>query len=157
MPATCIECDQPAFARQRCRGHYNRWHYRQNPERHRQRAKDWYRSNPDKAAANRARRDAEALRRGARDYYARNPIAGRIHSAAQRARHFGVPGVLTVEAIVARIAFYGGRCWVCGDPWQQLDHVKPLSAGGPNWPSNVRPICEPCNLTKGSTWQGAAA
>jgi len=50
------------------------------------------------------------------------------------------------------VAYYGGRCWMCGAPWEQIDHVKPLRVGGPNWPANLRPACGPCNGRKNGIW-----
>lgn len=44
---------------------------------------------------------------------------------------------------------FGFRCYVCGGPWEQDDHVIPLSRGGTNWPANLRPICKLHNLMKG--------
>lgn len=60
------------------------------------------------------------------------------------------PGTASPEAIAARIAFYGDRCWVCRAPAEQIDHVIPLSRGGSNWPANLRPICAACNQHKGA-------
>jgi len=44
-------------------------------------------------------------------------------------------------------------CPCCGNPWGQrdtisLDHIVPLSRGGPNTGENVQPLCQPCNLWK---------
>jgi len=41
---------------------------------------------------------------------------------------------------------------MCGAPWEHIDHVKPISKGGSNWPANLRPACEPCNLRKSDQW-----
>lgn len=72
----------------------------------------------------------------------------------RRALKVGAPGFATPEQISARIAFYGHRCWMCGAPWRQIDHVKPLSKGGSNWPANLRPACRPCNGRKNNRWEG---
>jgi 5-methylcytosine-specific restriction endonuclease McrA len=61
-------------------------------------------------------------------------------------------GTYTREQIQDRVAFWGFRCWVCRGPWDTMDHVKPVVAGGPSWPSNLRPICKTCNQRKGKTW-----
>ncbi len=52
-----------------------------------------------------------------------------------------------------RFSMWGGRCWVCGiaDATED-DHVKPISVGGSHCLSNLRPICQPCNASKGSRW-----
>lgn len=41
------------------------------------------------------------------------------------------------------------RCYVCGsDDPVDLDHVKPLHAGGEDNSSNLAPICRACHLKK---------
>lgn len=51
-----------------------------------------------------------------------------------------------------RIDYFGGKCWICGEPWQHLDHVKPIKAGGWHALSNIRPACARCNRRKSSLW-----
>lgn len=70
----------------------------------------------------------------------------------RNARKAGAAGSATPGQIAARVAYYDGKCWMCGAPWQQIDHVKPVAKGGPNWPANLRPACAPCNRSKGSRW-----
>jgi hypothetical protein len=41
---------------------------------------------------------------------------------------------------------------MCGNLADHMDHVKPLAAGGSQWPSNQRPACWPCNFRKGARW-----
>ena len=81
--------------------------------------------------------------------------AGRDREAEERARLLRVqaaPGHATPEQLAARWAYYGGRCWMCRGPARVFDHVKPLSRGGCNWPSNQRPACWACNGRKGRRW-----
>ena len=53
----------------------------------------------------------------------------------------------------ARMAYFGGQCWLCGSPdASEVDHVKPLSKGGSHMLSNIRPACGPCNRRKASKW-----
>jgi 5-methylcytosine-specific restriction endonuclease McrA len=62
-------------------------------------------------------------------------------------------GQCTPEQLAARIAYYGGRCWLCGgESADTIDHVKPRSAGGPDWPSNLRPAHRRCNSKKRAKW-----
>ncbi|MGC0144464.1 HNH endonuclease signature motif containing protein [Pseudactinotalea sp. Z1732] len=57
------------------------------------------------------------------------------------------------EQLVARIAFYGGVCWICREvPYEELDHVKPVKAGGPHMLANLRPACRSCNASKNASW-----
>ncbi|MGC4964255.1 HNH endonuclease [Gordonia sp. DT101] len=63
---------------------------------------------------------------------------------------------VTPAGLRARWDYYEGRCWVCGDLAEHMDHVRPLSRGGSHCLANLRPACAACNLTKGSTWPLAA-
>lgn len=69
-------------------------------------------------------------------------------------RQFKLGGAATIEQILARVAYFGERCWICGAPWEHLDHVKPVTAGGPDLLANLRPACSSCNSTKRTTWLG---
>lgn len=91
------------------------------------RIKKWHADNPE--------RSRELGRRGAMRHYA----------AKQ-----GAQGHATTEQIAARWDYYGGRCWICGAPATQTDHVIPLTRGGSDWPSNQRPCCTRCNRSKGN-------
>ncbi len=43
-----------------------------------------------------------------------------------------------------------GKCLCCGRVSElTIDHVLPISKGGSNAPSNVQPLCRPCNSSKG--------
>jgi 5-methylcytosine-specific restriction endonuclease McrA len=111
----------------------------------------------------------ETLRRQARARYERNREAENARSAAWRRanpekwsianrtaarrsfeRRRNTPGFATAEQVRQRIAYYGWRCWLCGEPWAEVDHVIPVKHGGTNWPSNLRPACWTCNRSKGS-------
>lgn len=47
--------------------------------------------------------------------------------------------------------FKGQPCCVCGKPSDTVDHVIPISRGGNNELSNLRPLCRSCNSTKADT------
>lgn len=135
----------------------------------------WRKSNPSvvrKIAKGSYERHADARRRRSREYRAANIERARARCAewkrrnaaqaaaiqnVRRARNLGAEGTATPEQIAARIAYYGHRCWMCRAPWEHIDHVKPVAAGGSNWPANLRPACAACNLRKGSRWNGLAA
>jgi len=73
----------------------------------------------------------------------------RLKEIRRRARKRGAAGNATNEQILARIAYYGWKCWMCGAPWEEIDHVIALARGGSNWPANLRPACAHCNHSKG--------
>jgi hypothetical protein len=70
----------------------------------------------------------------------------------RRRRERMAQGIATAQQIAARVAYYGGLCWMCREPYAAIDHVKPLSKGGSNWPANLRPACWSCNSRKGARW-----
>ena len=76
----------------------------------------------------------------------------RMYATQHRVLKAGASGYATVEQIQARIDYYGKCCYICGAPYEHIDHVIPLSKGGSNWPANLRPTCSKCNLKKGSKW-----
>ena len=70
---------------------------------------------------------------------------------AERMR--SAPGFATTAQVAGRVDLYGGLCWICRErPYEAIDHVKPISKGGSNWPANLRPACTPCNSSKGAKW-----
>lgn len=58
----------------------------------------------------------------------------------------------TIEQLADKVRHWGWKCWMCGDPWQVIDHVKPLSKGGWDALCNLRPACKWCNGFKHSRW-----
>lgn len=83
----------------------------------------------------------------------RSREARRRHEAKRRARVRGATVVsFTAEQLAARLSMYSG-CWICGNPrWTEVDHVKPLSKGGPHMLANLRPACFDCNRNKAAEW-----
>jgi 5-methylcytosine-specific restriction endonuclease McrA len=91
-----------------------------------------------------------------REWRKANPDKVRAMIKAQNARRYAIeknaPGRATGEQITARWAYFGNKCWMCGAPATDTDHVKPLAKGGSNWPANLRPACQPCNRSKSARW-----
>jgi 5-methylcytosine-specific restriction endonuclease McrA len=102
--------------------------------------KDYYKNHKDR------------MRSALRAWRKANPERVVILYMHRRAREKEAPGTTTVEQLQSRIAFYGERCWICGEPFQAIDHVIPLTKGGTNWPANLRPICKQCNSKKQAQW-----
>ena len=87
-----------------------------------------------------------------REWAKRNPERDRQHKKKATAMYYGrrrnAPGRASTDQVAARWAYYAEKCWMCGAPATQNDHVIPLSRGGSNWPANLRPACGPCNREK---------
>lgn len=76
----------------------------------------------------------------------------RANFLVYRARKLVAGGNATSEKIAARWNYFSGKCWMCGEPAEHMDHVKPVVAGGGSWASNLRPACASCNKKKGGKW-----
>jgi 5-methylcytosine-specific restriction endonuclease McrA len=115
------------------------------------RVQAWVAANKDRRVEYRRayyRRNAEKIKATVKAYYEANPEKWKAWTQARRARDRSAPGTATTAQIDARVAYYGGKCWMCGDPADTIDHVIPLSRGGSNWPANLRPACKSCNCSK---------
>lgn len=85
--------------------------------------------------------------------YQRHKHKWRVYNANRVNRVKAATSPHTTEAkILARLAYFGHRCWVCGGEGVERDHVKPLSKGGAHLPCNIRPICVFCNRSKKDAW-----
>lgn len=110
-----------------------------NREKQRLSSLAWKKRNPERVAAQRQRYNLE------------HPHYGTESSTVQRARQYGVAenGRVNRQAIIDRDK---GTCYLCGaKPVPEdltLDHVVPLSKGGPHLPENVRVACRHCNAVK---------
>jgi 5-methylcytosine-specific restriction endonuclease McrA len=59
---------------------------------------------------------------------------------------------VTADQLDRKWKRYKGRCWMCGEPAVEWDHVRPLTKGGAHALRNLRPACRPCNASKGDVW-----
>lgn len=126
------------------RAEYMKEYRKRNPDYDKNRARDpeyfrqWSRENRER------KRKLDA------DWLARNPGKKAEYDARRRARVKG--STLNIADIQSRMAMFGNKCWMCSGPFEQIDHVKPLAAGGPHILANLRPSCRKCNARKGARW-----
>ena len=71
-------------------------------------------------------------------------------SAVASANKRSTRGTITDAAYLDKFAYYGWKCWYCGEPAKCIDHALPLAGGGLNIPANILPACMECNSRKGS-------
>lgn len=95
-------------------------------------------------------RNQDRVRVSRKKWSAKNPDYARVQHLIRRDADKG--GNLTQAKYEARWAYYNGKCWMCGKPAREMDHIKPVSKGGKTWASNLRPSCRSCNPRKGATW-----
>lgn len=113
-----------------------------------------YRKRPEVRAAIYARHALEETDPESPRYKRMKARKRRLSSAERSQVDVGVN--VTRHQLQDRLAYYGGACWMCGADTSQVglhwDHVKPLSRGGVDLASNLRPSCPPCNMSKGANW-----
>ena len=138
---------------------------RRNPEYNRAaaiRTAGWREANPEKVKElNESNRmvpgNAELARVRQQAWHKANPEKSKINGQISKANHEDrtlsatIPGEVPV-ALDLKMILLGHKnlCYVCGDPWEHWDHVTPVSRGGLHHRSNLRPMCAPCNLSKGA-------
>lgn len=88
-----------------------------------------------------------------RSWQENNPHKARVITFRRLARLAQAPGGKfdrDRSDYQARLKYYGHVCAYCGKaPATELDHAIPVSRGGGNWASNIRPACFTCNTSKG--------
>jgi len=78
-----------------------------------------------------------------------NPERQREWSRRRRARQANNLVIeFTDEQLAQRMTYWGNRCWMCLGSFDEVDHVIPISLGGPHCLSNLRPACTECNRKK---------
>lgn len=127
-------------------------------ERARAASEAWRRDNPELYAESQRRyREEHQEERAARlkRWMRENPAAVKAMRSRREARVRGAACVpFTPAQLSARVAIFGGRCWMCRGPYEHLDHVKPISKGGAHMLANLRPACASCNSSKKDKWLG---
>lgn len=125
-PPTADEIEQ---RRQHRREYLRDWkaaEYHRDPERVKQRRKQWIAAHPDAMAV-----------------LHRRKLAKRRQVRSIR---------FTGDQLRAKVEYWADRCWICGGVSEAIDHVKPVSKGGINMLANLRPICRSCNSRKSGHW-----
>lgn len=123
----------------------------QNPERWSAYNRDFQRANKDAVNAKSRRwrsSNPEAARDSLKRYRDAHPEAVKATALVRRSRIANAGGHATAQQIAARVEFFGARCSYCGGAYEALDHAIPVARGGTNWPANLRPSCNACNLKK---------
>jgi len=95
-------------------------------------------------------------RRKSAEWMQRNHYIHRARIANLAAKRRGADGILTPKDVQIVWDKWDGKCWICGDVADQLDHYRPINknAGGTNTADNVRPACKDCNHKRSHRWHG---
>jgi len=118
----------------------NREWYEKRKEHVIAKSREWHRNNPEKAK--------EFVLR----YKARNPEKYKDSRLRSRHKSRGAPGELSKGIVQKLLAAQNGLCACCGTPLLdnfEIDHIIPISLGGPNTDDNVQLLTPLCNKRKG--------
>lgn len=136
-------------------------------ERERERKKKYWLANREKLLAYQKeyrKKNPAKFRAKQKKYWAKHPEKAAKYNRKRRADKNSVEHIpYTVKQVIKR---YGSDCHICGlaidlkanrkvgrKGWENglhLDHVIPISKGGPDTIENVRPAHGVCNIRKGS-------
>lgn len=99
--------------------------------------KKWRQENP------------EILKAGHKRWMQNNREHVRLYNQKKRAeKKQATICEISVEQLMGRMSVFGNKCAYCGGKFEHIDHVIPLSKGGPHCLSNLRPACASCNSSK---------
>ena len=140
-----------------------------NPERHRAYQKGYRSDHPEECKARNDKRNAEhpelvagykqkytethpgANNKSSANWRRNHPEEKRALTRQRRAKIRGVGGIITAQEWKTIVEFYGPACLCCGQiKPHTMDHIIPISCGGPHTIDNVQPICLDCNISKGT-------
>lgn len=147
-----------------CRLVDSRKRYAENPQKFIDRNVRWEQKNRESSHARKMRwqenhpdawrnADPAKARLRRKRWAKRNPQAIAEKEARRRARQRDLTyQPISKELLGAKVEYWGGLCWICGEGADTIDHVKPLGMGGAHLLCNLRPACSSCNQRKSARW-----
>ena len=133
---------------------YDRARYEADPERHRTRARESRRNNPDYLTKyNRAyyQKNSKKIATNVQKWQQDNPDKSRAIKVRHKAAKRNAAGYFTDADIQNLLRSQHGHCVYCKcdiTGSYTVDHITPLSRGGTNWPDNLQLVCASCNSSK---------
>lgn len=114
----------------------------------------WREENIDKVIAYRKSEKTQEVNRLQRNRWAEKNANKRAEAEQRRrVRKFGNQVIkFNDRDWNDKVKYWSDKCWICKGPWDQMDHVKPISKGGGHLLANLRPICALCNIQKYNNW-----
>jgi 5-methylcytosine-specific restriction endonuclease McrA len=139
-----------------CEPIYQREYRARNAEKKKAYDKEHYQNNRERILEGRSEYrewNRELLSQKSSEYFADNKERHAYHRKLRRARLAEVLRIpFTDQELAQKMSMWGNKCYLCGGPYEEEDHVKPLCKGGPEILANLRPICKSCNCSKGGKW-----
>ena len=135
---------------------YEREYYLKNHDRQIESARKFYRNHRDECLTRQKewrKNNREIYLQSNRNWRSNNPKRakelGKITSNMYRARKANaITQNFSYKELDQRMSVFGYKCSYCGGPFEQIDHLIPLSKGGRHCLSNLRPCCKKCNNAK---------
>lgn len=91
----------------------------------------------------------ERMRAKHREWSKANPETCRAHNHARKSRQREVGGSYTAPEWQTKLDEFGHTCPACGSREKlTVDHIIPLTWGGPSYIWNLQPLCLRCNSSK---------
>lgn len=139
--------------------YYKEWAAK-HPNASAERGRKWRQANRAKAHAYDATRavitpgrSTKAVQKWREDHPEQYRLSNRMHQAKRKAQQLNAQvGEVTAQGLAEKLAYWGGKCWMCRKKAECWDHVKPLAKKGLHCLANLRPACEACNRSKGAKW-----
>lgn len=133
-----------------CMREYSRKHRKANPDRVKENNKRFREGNPDYGKEYMAIWHAENEEHEKKYYEEKGRQISAQSQRRRRASKRLVEITLSDEEWMVILWHAEGRCFYCGDPWEEMDHFIPISKGGTHSKENVVPACQFCNRSKGA-------
>jgi 5-methylcytosine-specific restriction endonuclease McrA len=128
--------------------------YAEAPDRARAAAVAYYAANAEACRARVAawqRKNLQAVRASQAKWRARNADVVRLLTTHRRARLRRAEGHYTRQDVANIMRAQRGLCAYCRRSIRSgyhVDHIRPLSLNGSNWPKNLQLLCASCNSRK---------
>ena len=125
-----------------------------NPDKEKANQVAWRKNNPSKRKIDNAKwRKANSARERANkiEWLKANPEAKRIYTQNRAAKKRENGGTLSMNLAAKLFELQQGMCPCCNQPLgdnYHMDHILPISLGGPNIDSNIQLLKQQCNLQK---------
>jgi hypothetical protein len=116
-------------------------------------SRKWQKENEKRVSENKKQwrlNNAERDKENHKRYVSENRDKYRMYDKNRRARKIGSCGAVSVKEWEELKKKHNNKCLCCGrdDVKLTMDHVIPISKGGPNTIDNIQPLCKSCNCSK---------
>ena len=124
-----------------------------NPGKAKKHLQEWQIKNPGKRKKYDKKyweNNREQINKRISEWAKSNPEKRRLHAKNRKYQIKGSRGNISIYQWKELCGKYNNRCLCCGKQTKlTIDHIIPISRGGDNCISNIQPLCNSCNASKG--------